>query len=93
MASETNLILDILRDLLVPVAITGDGPPLSANADYAVGHGSCDELPAPNRSEALARRQSGRDYSQGRQTCLAVLNQAGLHREPHLEMACADSDF
>jgi hypothetical protein len=27
-ARETNLVLDILTDLLVPVAITGDGPPL-----------------------------------------------------------------
>jgi hypothetical protein len=27
-ARETNLLLDILTVLLVPVAITGDGPPL-----------------------------------------------------------------
>jgi hypothetical protein len=27
-AREMNLLLDILTDLLVPVAITGDGPPL-----------------------------------------------------------------
>ena len=37
------------------------------NFDSAVGI----DLPAPNRSEELARRQSGRDYSQGRQPCLA----------------------
>ena len=53
--------------------------------DSAVGTDS----PAPNRSEALARRQSGRDYSQGRQTCLAKLNAAGFVRELMLERACA----
>jgi hypothetical protein len=92
-ARETTLLLDILTDLLVPVAITGDGPPLPQTPITRLDSAVAIELPAPNRSEALARRQSGRDYSQGRQTCLAVLNRAGLHREPNLEMACADSEF
>jgi hypothetical protein len=36
-ARAKNLLLDILTVLLVPVAITGDGPPLSAHPDYAIG--------------------------------------------------------
>jgi hypothetical protein len=87
------LVLDILTVLLVPVAITGDGPPLSASADMRLDSAVAIELPAPNRSEALARRQSGRDYSQGSQRCLAVSDPTDFHREPYLEMACADSDF
>ncbi len=57
-------------DLLVSVAITGDGPPLpraTAQCDSAVEI----DLPAPNRTEALAPRQSARDYNQGRPRCLA----------------------
>jgi hypothetical protein len=75
-ANETYLLLDILTNLLVPVAIAGDGPPLphirlrswilQVGIDWA----------APNRSEALARRQIARDYSQGRQPCLAELQAA-----------------
>jgi hypothetical protein len=51
------------------------------------------DLPAPNRTEALARRQLARDYSQGGQPCLAASKAAGLHRESHLEMVCALSGW
>ncbi len=47
------------------------------------------DLPAPNRSEALARRQLGRDYSQGCLPCLPESKAAGLFRQSHVEMVCA----
>src|SRR5260370_10279941 len=87
---------DVVAALLVPVAVPGDGPALPhtpirnwTQLDSAIGSDS----PAPNRSEALARRQSGRDYSQGRQACLAKSDAAAFVRDLCLEMVCADSDF
>jgi hypothetical protein len=52
-----------------------------------------DDLPAPKPSEVLARRQSARDYSQGRLRCLANPNAAGFLCDPNPEIVCAMSGF
>jgi hypothetical protein len=42
-----------------------------------------------NRIGVLARRQSGRDYSQGRSSCLAFFVGGAFHFVSPMEIACA----